>query len=151
VPSGAARKTSRPSSVEAGGDDCDARYDSALASAADRAQVDVRRETIGPSDRGRGDPTPDRADGGGESALGLHPNPGRLEEPWASRWPFDDCANTEGPGNPASARAADVVAHIPAGALGRDQRGRFLHDGSMDVARLGDLVVRQNSIRRHCG
>ena len=46
------------------------------ASTADRAQVDVRHETIGPSDRRRGDPTPDRADGGGESALGLHQNPG---------------------------------------------------------------------------
>ena len=34
----------------------------------------------------------------------------------------------------------DVVADVSAGALGRDRRRGFLHDGSVDVAGLGDLL-----------
>src|SRR5438132_3975917 len=35
-----------------------------------------------------------------ENPLGLHQNPGCVEEPWASRWPFDNRANAEGPRDP---------------------------------------------------
>ena len=40
----------------------------------------------------------------------------------------------------AGAGAADLVADVPSRALGRDSRGRFLHDGSLDVTRIGDVL-----------
>jgi hypothetical protein len=50
------------------------------------------------------------------------------------RWAIDDRPDPEGAGCAAGAGAADVVAHVSARALGRDRRGRFLHDGGVDVA-----------------
>jgi putative transposase len=43
-------------------------------------------------------------------------------------------------GRAAGAGAADLVADVSAGTLGRDCRRRFLHDGSVDMARLGDVL-----------
>jgi hypothetical protein len=43
-------------------------------------------------------------------------------------------------GIPPAPGQALIVAHLSAGALGRDCRGRLLHDGSMDVPRAGDLL-----------
>jgi hypothetical protein len=48
----------------------------------------------------------------------------------------DDCQNPEVAGDSAGAPAADVVANISAGALGRDRGRGVLHDRSPDVARL---------------
>ena len=45
-------------------------------------------------------------------------------------------------GVPPRAGAADVVADVSASALGRDRRRGFLHDGGLDVARLGDVLHR---------
>ena len=99
-------------------DDCLARYDPALAPPTDRAQVDLCDAPIAPAGHPRGDPTADRADGGGESDLGLYEKPRCVEEPRASRPPFDDCPNAEDTRDSASAGAPDITANIPAGALG---------------------------------
>ena len=56
--------------LASGRHDRHARHDSAVASAADRAEVDVREAAGRSSGRARGDPAPGRADGGGESRRG---------------------------------------------------------------------------------
>jgi hypothetical protein len=68
----------------------------------------------------RGDPKTDRADGGGESHVERYENPRCVAESWALRRSFDDCPNAEGAWDCARARAPDILAHVPAGALGRD-------------------------------
>ena len=40
----------------------------------------------------------------------------------------------------AGPRAPDVMADVSPGALGRDRRRGLLHDGSLDVSRLGDVL-----------
>jgi hypothetical protein len=52
----------------------------------------------------------------------------------------DDRTDAEGARRAARARAADVVAGLSTGALGRDRRRGLLHDRSLDVAGFGDLV-----------
>jgi hypothetical protein len=99
---------------------CIPRYDPAMASAADRAQVDLRNAPTGPRGHTRGDPKADRADGGGESHVELYENPRCVAESWALRRSFDDCPNAEGAWDCARAGAPDILAHVPAGALGRD-------------------------------
>ena len=82
-----------------------------------------------------GDSASDGADGGRESHLGLHTYPRRVEECGASRGPFDHRSDFESRRPAAATRAADLLADIRAGALGRDRRGGFLHHGSLDLAR----------------
>ena len=50
--------------------------------------------------------------------------------------------STEGPRGPEIGSGADVVADVPAGALGRDRGRRFLHDGGLDVTWPRDVLHR---------
>jgi hypothetical protein len=56
----------------------------------------------------------------GESHVELYENPRCVAESWALRRSFDDCPNAEGAWDCARAGAPDILAHVPAGALGRD-------------------------------
>ena len=62
-PSSSARASARSSAVEPGRHDRNPRHDSALASAARGAQVDVREGSVRSSGRDRGNPATGRADG----------------------------------------------------------------------------------------
>src|SRR5687767_7187707 len=103
--------------------------------------MDVRQGAVRSARRARGDPAARGADGGGESHLGLHADPRRAEERWASGGTIDDRSDPEGAWALARARAAHVVADVPASALGRHRRRGFLHEGSLDLARFGDYTV----------
>ena len=59
-----------------------------LASSADRAEVELRPEARS-SRRPTGDSTARRADGGGESDVGVHADPGRAEKRRPPRGPLD--------------------------------------------------------------
>ena len=59
---------------------------------------------------------------------GLHTDPRRTEERRASGRTIDDRPDPEGPGDFSRAGSADLVADVPASALGSDRWGRFLHD-----------------------
>ena len=61
----------------------------AVASAVDCAEMDVRAETR-TARRAARDPSTGRADGGGESDVGLHADPRRAQERRPSRGPLDD-------------------------------------------------------------
>ncbi len=61
-----------------------------------------------------------------------------LEEPGASREPLDDRAHPSARRYSAQSAAPDDVAPVSAGALAGTRRGRFLHDRSLDRARIGD-------------
>ena len=58
------------------------------------------------------DSSPRGADGGGESDVGLHADPGRAEERGPSRGPLDDSADPEGGGSSARSAAPDLVADV---------------------------------------
>ena len=113
-----------------------------MAPAGGRAQVNVRDASVESSRGARRDPAPGCADGGGKSDVGLYADPRGLEERRASRRSFDDHADPEGAGSAAHAGVADLVAGVPARALGRDRRRGFLHDRGVDVARVRHLLHR---------
>jgi hypothetical protein len=105
-----------------------------VAPPADRPEVDIC-DAPESSRCARRDPAVGGADGGRESHVGLNADPRGAEKRGASRGPLDDRADSQGARPTSRARAADVVAHISARALGRDRRRGFLHDRSVDVAR----------------
>ena len=92
------------------------------------------------------DPSARRADGRGESDVGLHADPRRAEERRPSRGPLDHSADPEGRRAAAGPAAPDVVADVSASALGRDRRRGFLHDGSLDVAGPGHVFTPSRKI-----
>jgi hypothetical protein len=112
----------RPSPTPSDRHDRHARHDSPVASAIDRAEMDVR-DTNCASRCARGDPAVGRPDGGGESYLGLYADPRGAEERRPSRRSLDDCAHREGARSATRTAAADVVADFSSLALGRDRRG----------------------------
>jgi hypothetical protein len=120
----------------------DARHDLAVAPAAHRAEMDAPEQARWPSRCPRRDSTLGRPDGGRESHLGLHVDPRSPQESWASCWPLDDRPDSQEARTAAGAGAADLVADVSSRALGRGGRGRFLHDGSLDMARIGDVLHR---------
>src|SRR5882762_8705729 len=71
--------------------------------------------------------SPGGADGQGESDVGLHADPRRAQEHGPPRGAFDDPAHPQGGRPAARAAAADLVADVLEGPLGRDRRGRFLY------------------------
>ena len=104
--------------------DRDAGHVAALASSADRAQMDVRQ----PGRAARhhaGDSTACRPHGGGESDVGLHADPRRAEERGAPRGAIDDSAHPEGGRSSTRTAAADLMADVSQGALGRHRRRRL--------------------------
>jgi hypothetical protein len=84
--------------------DRDAGHRAAVASPVDRPEVDVRQE-IRMARCAVRDPSPRRADGDGESDVGLHADPGRAQECRPLRGPLDDSPDPEG-GGPAAGSAA---------------------------------------------
>ena len=88
-----------------------------------------------PAQRPPRDPALGRADGGGESDVGLHSDPRRVEERGASRGAVDDPAHHEGGRRSARTPAADLMADVLERALGQHRWGRFLHDRSLDLPR----------------
>src|SRR5262249_44341379 len=76
----------------------------------------------------------------GESHVGKPGDPGRARECRPSCGAIDDSPDSKGGGTAAGAEAPDVVADVCEGALGPYCWRRFLHDGSMDVARLGHVL-----------
>ena len=70
--------------------------------------------------RPRGNPAARYPDGGGESHLGLHPDPRCSEDCRAPRGTLDDCANPEGARPATGSGATDLLADVFARALGRD-------------------------------
>ena len=89
-------------------------------------------ESVRPSGRADRDPAPRRADGGGESDLGVHADRRSAEEYRPSRGPDDHRPHLEVPGDSPGARAADLLADVSAGPLGRHCRGLFLHDRRLE-------------------
>src|SRR5215204_5473701 len=59
---------------------------------------------------------------------------------WASRGAIDDPPDSEGGGTAAGPRAPDVVADVCERALGPYRWRGFLHDGAVDVARVGHVL-----------
>jgi hypothetical protein len=57
-----------------------------------------------------------------------------------SRWTVDDRPDREGARNAAGPGAADFVADVSAGRLGRHRRGGFLYEAGLDLARAGDVL-----------
>src|SRR6185369_11116621 len=72
--------------------------------------------------------------------MGLYAYSRGAEERRTSRGPLHDRADPQGARPATGATAADLVADVPAVALGRDRRRRFLHDGSVDVAGPGHVL-----------
>jgi putative transposase len=97
-----------------------------MAPATHRAEMDLCRQAARTAGRGQGDPATRRAYGRREPNLGLHSHSWGPEERWVSSGAIDDCPDPEGEGYSADACAADVLADISAGALGRARRGGFL-------------------------
>jgi hypothetical protein len=91
-------------------------------------EVELRAEAAGASRHSEGDRGTYRADGHGQPGVGLQSDPGRVEESRPSRREKHGLQGAEGQRDPTSAGAVLVVAHVPAGALGRDRGGRLLHD-----------------------
>ena len=69
----------------------------------------------------------DPRDGERQSAMGLHPNPGRPRESRVHRRPKHDQASPRGEWNRSGWPAADELEDLPEGALGSDRRHRLLH------------------------
>jgi hypothetical protein len=67
-------------------------------------------------------------------------DPGRPQECGASRGPLDDRPDSESTRCITRAGAPDVVADVSSRALGRDRRGRLLHDGGLDVAGVSHVL-----------
>jgi hypothetical protein len=97
----------------------------AVASPADCAEMDVRSAPR-PAPRPSRDPALGRADGGGESDVGLHADPRRAEERGAPRGAIDDSAHPQSGGPSAGTAAADFMADVLERALGQHRRSRFL-------------------------
>src|SRR4029453_7325856 len=121
------------------------------ASPADCEEVDVRDapwQTWSPCRN----PTARGPDGGRESDVGLHADPRRAQERWPPRGPLDHSADPESGGPAAGPAAADLVADVLEGSLGCDRRGGLLYDGSVDLARVGDVLrgVRHRSRLAPC-
>ena len=112
----------------------DAGHAATLASTADCAEMDVRPATQ-PAQRAPRDPPFGRADGGGESDVGLHADPRRAEKPRPPRGPLNDPAHPEGGRSSTRTSAADFMADVLEGPLGRDRGGGLLYHRSLDVAR----------------
>jgi hypothetical protein len=100
-----------------------------VASPVDRPEVDVRHEV--PTARCcKRDPSVGRADGVGESDLGLHTDSGRAAERRPSCGPLDHSPDPEGGGPAAGAAAADVMADVSQSTLERNcQSGFFTTEG----------------------
>ena len=81
-------------------------------------KMDLRQARAASSRCGQGNPRIDPTDGGGESHLGLHAHPRGPQEPRAPRRPFNDCTDLAKRRHSAGAATSDLVADIPAGALG---------------------------------
>ena len=77
-----------------------------------------------------------------ENHLGLYTDPRRSEECRTSCRPLDDCPDSQEARLTAGAGAPNVVADISPSALGRNSRGRFLYHGSLDLARISDVLHR---------
>jgi hypothetical protein len=122
-----------------GRDDCHPRHDPALASAARRAEMDVRHSSW-TSRRPCGDPRACHPDGGRESDVGLHADPRRVEKHRTSGQSVDDRADSQGTRDAARTGAPHLVANIPPRALGRHRWRRFFHHRGLDVARVGDVL-----------
>ena len=75
-----------------------------------------------------------------ENPTWLHADPRCAQERGPPRRTINDCTDAAGARHPARAGASDIVANVSAGALGRDRRCGFLHDRSLDVAGLGDVL-----------
>src|SRR5215510_10447153 len=81
-----------------------------LVSAADCREVDVGVSASGVSWAHEGDRGAHRADGDGESRLGLQPHPGGVEESRPPRREKHGRQGSQGPWDSACARAAFIVA-----------------------------------------
>ena len=110
----------------------DAGHLAAVASSADRPEMDVREETRTARCAVR-DPSSRRPDGDGESDMGLHADPGRARERRSSRGPLDHSADPESGGVARlrhSARphgrhfSARIGARLPAPISSRRKSGR---------------------------
>jgi hypothetical protein len=115
--------------------DCDVGHALALASAPDRAEVDVLDAPAGPAERAPGDSASGPADGNRESGLGLSATPRRPQESWPSSGAIDDRDDSKAARGPARAPERPTSWQTSAGALGCARRGGFLHDRSLDGSR----------------
>ena len=111
-----------------------------VAPATHRAEVDLRKDRNTPSQRPRRDPLVSRSNRERESDVGLHADPRCAQESRAPCRTLNDCTDPADARDLARAGAPDLVANVPARALGRDRRRGFLHDRSVDVAWLGHLL-----------
>jgi hypothetical protein len=121
--------------------DRDSGYDLGMASAIGRAEVDICE---GPSTLWRAprDSPVRRPHGGRESHLGIYSDPRRPQESGTSRRAIDYRSYPQGEGHSAGTGTADVVADIHPRAVGRDRGRGFLHNRSVDLAGLDDVLHR---------
>src|SRR3954468_19550478 len=87
-----------------------------------------------------GDSTARCADGGGESVVGLQADSKRTGEHEAPCGALDDPPDPEGGGPSARSPAADLMADVPEIALGCHRRGGLLHDRSVDLPGVSDVL-----------
>jgi hypothetical protein len=104
----------RPAGLAQRRNDRHAGHVAPLAPAAHRPQMDLRQGRNTPLRHPHRNPRIGRADGGGESDVGVHADPGRAEESWASCRTFNDCADSAGERNFARTGASHIVADVPA-------------------------------------
>ena len=98
----------------------DSRHHPPLAPATDCPEVDSSATIAGSPPNHAGHRGTGRADGPGESTLGLHANPGGTQKRWPSGWPDHNREHFEGERfrSRTEAGQANDVAPIPSGSLG---------------------------------
>ena len=129
------RRAAWPAALDADRHDRDGGHALALASAADRTEVDVPRRA---GRAGRPNVLPEirrlvlrmATENPGRSYMRLQ---GALKRSWPSSGAIDGRDDSQAIRRPAEPRAADVVADLSAGALGCARRGGLLHDRSLGM------------------